>query len=56
MPKWPNPEDIEAVMREAGNGDDWSRGPGMDRQQWLSKSCNKRAMIPLTFILFSAFI
>ena len=29
IPKWPNPEDTEAVRREDGNGDDWSRGPGM---------------------------
>ena len=29
MPKWPKPKDIEAVIRDHGDGDDWSLGPGM---------------------------
>lgn len=29
MPKWPNPKDVEAVMRKTDGGDDWSFGPGM---------------------------
>lgn len=29
MPKWPKPNDIEAVTRDQSSDDDWSLGPGM---------------------------
>lgn len=29
MPRWPKPEDAEAVMRDLAGSGDWSLGPGM---------------------------